>query len=300
MLRRLAKIQLSVFIVVFCLAIMLFGTMLAENAVHPHQSQNIVETAESIAFSTNTVHQDLQVTAADGTVLRAWLFTPTRPHPNYAILLHGVGDNRSGMHRLIRLLLKNGYAVLAPDSRTNLVTYGIREAGDVHLWADYLYKTQPVRNLYGLGESMGAAILLQSLPLEPRFQAVVAECPFSTFDAIAHDRIAQTFHSNAWPVRAMADPIIFSGLLYARMRYSVDLEAASPLNAVRGIETPILLIHGLSDTNIYPQHSRVLLFANPQHIVPWFVPNAKHTGAFTTAPDIFEQRVTSFFEAHQR
>ena len=66
----------------------------------------------------------------------------------------------------------------APDSRAALVTYGVKEAEDIHLWADYLYRTQDVQNLYGLGDSMGGAVLLQSLPLEPRFQAVVAESAF--------------------------------------------------------------------------------------------------------------------------
>ena len=209
------------------------------------------------------------------------------------------------MRRLISLFLRNGYAVLAPDSREHgasgglLTTYGILEAPDVHQWADYLFHTHPVRNLYGLGESMGAAVLLQSLPLEPRFQAVVAESPFSTFTAIAHDRIFQDLGSNALPVRLLAGPIVSSGLLYARLRYGLDLAAASPLDAVRHATVPILLIHGLRDDNISPQHSRVLLMANPRHIVPWFVPNAGHTGAFSTNPALFEERVISFFQSYQ-
>jgi dipeptidyl aminopeptidase/acylaminoacyl peptidase len=297
---RIALIQVAVLIALFFGMIALFGSILAETALHPHQSSRIAETAESIASATRSVHREVQITAADGTLLNAWLFLPLQLHPNYAILLHGVGDNRSGMHRLIRMLLRNNYAVLAPDSRLNLVTYGVREAGDVHAWADYLYRTQPVKNLYGLGESMGASVLLQSLPLERRFEAVVAECPFSTFGALAHDRVMQQFGTDAWPVRAIAGPAIFSGLLYGRIQYGVDLAAASPLSAVRTTDTPILLIHGLDDTKIYPQHSRTLLMANPRHVTPWFVPKAGHTGAFSNNPAVFEERVTTFFQAHER
>jgi fermentation-respiration switch protein FrsA (DUF1100 family) len=298
--RRTALLQTLFLIFLFLGMIVLFGVVLAETAVHPSRSGRIVESADSISANTKSVHQDVEIKGSDGTVLKAWLFLPLRPHLNYAILLHGVGDNRSGMHRLIRMLLRNDYAVLAPDSRMNLVTYGVREAGDIHAWADYLYRSQPIVNLYGLGESMGAAVLLQSLPLEPRFRAVVAESPFSTFDAVAHDRVAQKIGSDAWPVRALSGPVIFSGLLYARARYGVDLDAASPLKAVRETETPILLIHGLRDTNVYPQHSRTLLMANPRHIVPWFVPKAEHTGAFSTDPAVFEERVTTFFQSHQQ
>jgi uncharacterized protein len=298
--RRLALIQVSALVALFLVLFAAFGSILAENAVHPETvKRQDIENGDLIASTTGSTYQDVQIKAADGTVLRAWLFLPGRPHPNYAILLHGVGDTRAGMHNLIRMLLRNDYAILAPDSRTNLVTYGVLEAPDVHQWADYLYRTQLVQNLYGLGESMGAAVLLQSLPLEPRFCAAVADSPFSTFTAIGHDRIQQDLNSDSWPARAIAAPVIFFGLFYTRVRYGVDLSAASPLNAVRHTSTPILLIHGLRDDNISPQHSRILLLADPHHIVPWFVPKARHTGAYSADPALFEQRVISFFETYK-
>jgi fermentation-respiration switch protein FrsA (DUF1100 family) len=289
---RKAVIQVSILLGLFVAIPILFGCLLADNALHP-------ATAAKYGPDT-TAHQDVQIKGTGGTLLNASLYVPSGAHPNYVILLHGVSDTRQGMQRIARMLLRDNYAVLAPDSRNDLVTYGIREAPDVHLWADYLYRTQPVRNLYGLGESMGAAILLQALPLEPRFQAVVAECPFSTFTAIAHERIQQYLDSDAWVVRALAVPVVFSGFLYARARYGVDLGSVSPLDAVRHTITPILLIHGLRDNNISPQHSRTLLLANPRHITPWFVPKAGHVGAYGADPALFEQRVTTFFEAHQR
>jgi uncharacterized protein len=298
--RRIALIQGSVLLALFLVLASVFGGILAENALHPAiVDRHPANLADSIA-GTAATYQDVQIHAADGTLLGGWLFLPSRPHPNYAILLHGVGDTRAGMHRLIRMLIRDDYAVLAPDSRASLVTYGVKEAGDVHLWADYLYRTQTVLNLYGLGESMGAAVLLQSLPLEPRFQAVVAESPFSTFTAIAYDRIEQNFESDSWPVRAIAAPIVFSGMFYARARYGVDLRSASPLEAVRHTSIPILLIHGLRDTNVSPQHSRILTLANPRDVVPWFVPKAGHSGAFSADPAVFEERVTSFFRIHRQ
>jgi dipeptidyl aminopeptidase/acylaminoacyl peptidase len=289
---RLAALSFAALLALIAAA----GCLLAENALHVRHT--------AVSQLTAPAHQDAQIRTPDGADLHAWLFLPARPHPNYVIVLHGVGDTRAGMRSIAAMLLHNGYAVLAPDSRGHgestgePLTYGIREAHDVHQWADYLYRTQQVENLYGLGESMGAAILLESLPIEPRFRAVVAECPFSSFTAIAHDRIYQAFQSDSWPVRAAAAPTILFGFLYARLRYGIDLTAASPIEAVRHVTTPILLIHGLHDTNIPPQHSRDLLFANPRHIVPWFVPKAGHVGAFSANRALFEQRVVSFFQSY--
>jgi uncharacterized protein len=296
---RLVIIQVSILVLILMALTAVFGSMLAENALHARTVGRYgLNTPGLIDSDTGSTHQDVQIKAADGTELQAWLFLPARPHPNCAILLHGVGDTRGGMQSLIRMLLRHDYAVLAPDSRTDLVTYGVLEAPDVHLWVDYLYNTQKVQNLFGLGESMGAAVLLQSLPLEPRFRAVVAESSFSTFTGVARDRIQQNLNGNSWPVRAIAVPIVSSGLLYTRLRYGVDLSRASPIEAVRRNSTPILLIHGLKDNNISPQHSRNLLLANPRHITPWFVPKAGHVGAYSADPAVYEERVINFFESN--
>ena len=75
---------------------------------------------------------------------------------------------------LTRLFVENHYAVLAPDSRGHgrsggdVVTYGLREADDLHRWVDWLMATERPRNVFEMGESLGAAVLLQSLVGERR------------------------------------------------------------------------------------------------------------------------------------
>ena len=86
---------------------------------------------------------------------------------------------------------------------------------------------------------MGAATLIESLRSEPRFRAVVAECPFATFCEIARDRLTQL----GVPV-VFAGPLVEGGFLYARIRYGIDLDRASPVEALRRSATPLLLIHG--------------------------------------------------------
>jgi hypothetical protein len=66
------------------------------------------------------------------------------------------------------------------------------KAGDIHRWADALLAEPRVERLYGIGQSMGAAILMESLSLAPRFRALTADCPFVTFEEIAFDRCSRT------------------------------------------------------------------------------------------------------------
>ena len=256
--------------------------------------------ADTIAGGGASAWEPARVTASDGVVLDGWLFTPRQPNGSAVILLHGVGDTRGGMYAHAGYLLRAGFTVLDPDCRGHgssggsLTTYGIREAGDVHAWVDWLFRNRPIQHLYGLGESMGAAILLQSLPREPRFCAVVAECPFDTFEDVAYYRLERASGLNRWA----AWPVVRIGFLYARLVYGVDLRQASATAAVRIATVPILLIHGASDTNIPPIQSQILHAANPNATTLWIVPRAVHISALGAEPREYVRRVTEWFQSH--
>ena len=152
--------------------------------------------------------------------------------------------------------------------------------------------------MYGLGESMGAAELLQSLTEEPRFCAVVAESPFATFREVAYARFGRPFHVGPWLGRTFFRPSIDVGFLYVRLRYGLNMEDASPERAVMNSKVPILLIHGLNDRNIPPYHSDLIEAANPGSVALWKVPGAVHTGAAKAAPEEFSRRVLGWFGEH--
>ncbi len=256
--------------------------------------------AQALADATRARWQAAAVTAPDGVVLRAWLFTPRAANGSAVILLHGVGDTRKGVLNHANYLLSAGFTVLAPDSRGHgasqgeYITYGVKEAGDVHAWGDWLFANRPIQRLYGMGESMGAAVILQSLATEPRLRAVVAECPYATFREVAYDRLA----TPRFPPHFSLWPIIQTGYLYARLRYGVDLHLASPLAAVRATHVPILLIHGTADTNIPCRNSQELHAANPAATTLWLVPGATHVNALSIDPQRYIARVTGWFRDH--
>lgn len=272
----------------------------AENALHirerPAPEEQLVR---AIARDTSSTWETVRIHAADDVPLDAWVLTPSYPNGSAAILLHGVGDTRRGVSAQAGLLAKSGYTVLAPDVRGHgssggeIITYGVREAGDVHAWADWLFRHRPVERLYGFGASMGAAILLQSLPGEPRFRAVVAEAPFSNFERIASDRMSQM---GGMPV-AVSWPIMKLGFLYTRVRYRVDLRNASPAAATLQTRVPILLIHGTLDSNISIRHSRELAAAN-RGLKLWEVPGGHHVDAALIVPALYEKTLVGWFQSH--
>jgi len=283
------------------------GISLGWMALHPgHRplTAKAEHRAEAATHDENAELSDVQIVTSDGIILRAWFIRPAQTNGNSVLLLHGVSDNRLGMYGYGDWLAKNHYSVLLPDARGHglsggeLATYGLRESDEIHQWVNWLQENDHSRCVFGLGESMGAAQLLQSLAEESRFCAVVAESPFATFREVAYARFGRPFHVGPWLGRTFFRPTVDVGFLYVRLRYGLNMETASPEQAVVGTHVPVLLIHGLSDRNIPSYHSDQIQAHNRRDVALWKVAGAVHTGAHTVALQEFERRVLDWFSIH--
>ena len=237
-------------------------------------------------------------------MLRGWFLRPAESNGDSIILLHGVSDNRLGVYGYGKWLLENHYSVLLPDARAHglsggeIATYGIKESDDIHRWVDWIEMNVQPKCVFGFGESMGAAQILQSLSKESRFCAVVAESPFETFREVSYARFGQPFHAGPWLGRTFFWPTDEVGFLYARLRYGLNLDADSPRNAVERTKVPVFLIHGTRDRNIPFYNSQDIQAANPRDVVLWLVPGAGHCGAHQVSPNDFDRRLLSWFSEH--
>lgn len=243
---------------------------------------------------------DVSITARDGTVLRAWEIRPRQSNRDAVIVLHGMGDNRLGMTGYAQLMLAHGFTVLMPDAREHglsggeVSAYGLVERDDIHQWFDWLERGSHPRCIFGFGEPMGAAQLLQSLGAGVNFCAVVAESSFASFREIAYDRMGQPFGLGPWFGRTLLRPVVEVAFLRARWKYGLNMELVSPEDAVAASAVPVLLIHGQVDRNIPVRHSRRIYARNPRTQL-WEVPGADHCGAFGAAPQEFERQVVGWF-----
>ncbi len=303
---RLATVLVAVWLVV-CAAI---GIVATEWALHPGRralDAKAEAIAQEIALRNHAELTEVSVTASDGATLRGWSIRPMHGNGDAVILLHGHTDNRAGMLGNADLLLGHGYAVLLPDARAHgtsggeLATYGVKEASDIRLWFDWMRRIESPRCIDGLGESMGAAQLLQSLWITPGFCAVVAESSFASFREASFDRLGEKLHAGAWAGRTLLRPAVEAGLIYARWKYGVDFEQASPENVVVASKVPVLLIHGKKDINLPSRHSEMILARNKTRIPVvelWEPAEAGHCGAAGAEPEEFTRRVIGWFASH--
>ena len=283
------------------------GIFVAEGSLHPTRRPLTSEDKTTMLETAAKLYSDLEevsITTPDAITLRAWAIRPHHRNGDAMILLHGLADNRIGMTGYAQLFLARGFMVLLPDARAHgasggqLATYGLLERNDIHQWYDFLLAQSHPHCIYGFGESMGAAELLQSLVIEPHFCAVAAESSFSSFREIAYDRMGQPFHLGPWFGRTLLRPVIEFAFLYVRWKYNLDMWHVSPEDSVATTTVPVFLIHGQTDGNIPPRHSQSIQAHNPK-VVLWKVPNADHCGAITAAPNEFTTRLLTWFSANR-
>jgi alpha-beta hydrolase superfamily lysophospholipase len=265
-------------VIYYALGCTIPAIFLGEFAVHPANRAISPAGAESMATRMGVALQDVVINAEDGIALRGWFMRPARANGKAVLLLHGVADDRRGMMTLAKLFLSHGFSVLVPDSRGHgesggYPSFGVKEVGDVKKWYDWLKANAGASFIYALGESMGAAIALQSIKGVP-FAAVVAESPFANFRDIAYIRVGQFLGTGAWMGRIVLRPAVELAFLYCLATRGVWLPEASPEKAVAGTTVPVLLIHGLADDSIPFQQSEKIQAKNPAHVSLWKVPQA--------------------------
>ena len=284
------------------------GITLAELQLHPWRRPltHVDEAQRFVHARYGARLENAEIIAKDGVTLNAWYLRPTNWNGRDVLILHGVQDNREGVAGFAPPLLDHGYGVLLPDSRAHgesggtLATYGLSESDDIHRWVDWLYLRRQSKCVYGFGESMGAALVLDSLTVEDRFCAVVAESPFSSFRSVGYERAALYVRAPSWVGRTLLRLPVEVGLAYARLRYGLDFDDDSPADAVARSNTPILLIHGTKDINILPRHSELIAARAPAHVSLWKVSGARHCGASAVAPEAFWTKVLTWFDHYSQ
>ncbi len=272
--------------VVAFVALAVAGKIFTQNTLHVAR-----RTAKAAGLS-------VEIEATDKIKLKASWFPAGNPG-RCVIVLHGISDSRASSAGFAPMFLYQGYSVLAPDSRAHgesggdVVTYGLLEKSDILAWTRWM-RSHGCSRLYGLGESLGGAILIQAAAAEDVFEAIVTESAYADLKSAAEHRLWRMF---GLP-QPLAQLAAVNGKWYARVVYGLHLDDASPLDAIRRLGTPVLLIHGLADNQTPPDHSRRLAAANPRITRVWLVPEAAHCGAYAAAPEEFQRQVLAWFGDH--
>jgi uncharacterized protein len=278
------------------------GVFLGGGILHPYRKALTVDEVSRSDRWFAEVHatrSDFEVSASDGAKLRGWKVRPETPKGDWIVIFHGLGDNRSGQVGYAKFLLAHGYGTLMMDSRAqggsegDIGTYGWMERNDSKAIDDALVASEAVRHLFYFGESMGAAIALQSAAVDPRVAGVVAEDPFSNLREVTYDYAGLQFS----PLlrKTLFRPAAMMALSQAEKEGGFKVDDVSPEKAVEQRAFPVLLICGTEDHNIPCRHARRIFedAIGPKEL--WIVRGAGHSMAYGVQREEFERRVLGFF-----
>jgi hypothetical protein len=174
-------------------------------------------------------------------------------------------------------------------------TYGALEIFDVQCIVKSLQSSETELHFFALGESMGAAVALQSGALVPEIDGVVAEGAFRDLHEVTFDYAG--LQQSVFLGKTLFRPTALAADWIAQRGIDARFEDISPQKAVASRRFPILLICGASDRKIPCRHSQAIYNTAIGERELWIVPQAGHEKAIVTDPEEFKRRVLDFFES---
>lgn len=282
------------------------GWVAGPGFLHPIRREltpDLIRDARNSLLPMGKACEEFDVRAPDGVQLRGWKVRAAHPNGSWVLVFHGVADNRVGTVEHARMLLPAGYGLVMMDARAHgasdgpMATYGWLERKDTSAVVDALEQSEHPQHLFALGESMGAAIALQSAGYDPRIEAVAAEAPFANLQEAAYDYAG--LRQFPWLGKTLLAPGAWLLVYRGQQAAGFPSGEVSPERAVRARAFPVFLICDEADHALPCRHSEMIYRAarGPKEL--WRVPNAMHTGAIGVQPEEFRRRVLAFFERYR-
>lgn len=226
------------------------------------------------------------------------LYMRARPDAPHLILCHGYSSNLTQCYGIGRQLHELGYGVLLFDFRgaglsaRKKVTVGWLEKRDLFGAVNFLRGRIGQDVPIGvLGYSMGGAVAIMAAAESREISAVVTDSAYAQLDAVIKLGIKRLPTSLA---RLFGSLSIYIGerLSGHKVRKIRPLEHVANLSP-----TPLLLIHGMEDTQISYENALALY----EHAFPprevWLVEGAGHCRSFNERPEQYLKRVSGFFQS---
>lgn len=214
-------------------------------------------------------------------------------------LLHGRSGLKEDMLAVAERFVAAGYRCVVYDARCHgesggeCCTFGQAETGDFRSVLDRTLHLLQQRGekpgqLCAVGISLGASVLLQSLPDEPRLSAIVAVAPFATLPEVVNHSARRNIHSHI-PLWLIAGTMHTSGY-----RAGFDPFRISPLLATGRTTCPIFFVHGALDEVIPVDHTRRLHAAATGPKKLRIIPNGNHGNVLARGGDALYREMIEF------
>lgn len=215
------------------------------------------------------------------------------------IYLHGYTGHRYSQLEYIPMFWERGCDAVAYDARGHndsddaFHTFGYYEKRDAAAVIDWtMARTGLAASQIGLmGSSYGAATALQTLDLNDDLAFVIADSAYQNMETIV-------LHQGQAQFGSIVNPFVGMAITIAEARAAMEFDDVSPLNAVKGKETPTLLLHIRADQFTPSTHSEAIYQASNQAVTEFYLTDwaERHGTPFHGNPEAYTAIIDAFLE----
>ncbi|MBR0574718.1 alpha/beta fold hydrolase [Proteiniclasticum sp. BAD-10] len=216
------------------------------------------------------------------------------PSKNFVILVHGITMNIYGALKYLPFFYSKGFNVVVFDLRNHgqtggpNTTYGHFEKWDLSAVTDYLYTTYGQDIHIGVhGESMGGAISILHMGMDPRVEFGIIDCAFSDLSELLLLKLKQDSGIKSKKLLQLVNQFIKS-------KSGFSIEDVSPVKEVPSIKKPILFIHGTQDTYIPPMMAKAMYAFKVENKFLYLAEGGEHSTAMAVDPQRYDEEITRF------
>ena len=233
--------------------------------------------------------------SSDGFDVKSWWISG-RIKNKAIILCHGFGLDKSDFPGHLKFLYNAGYSLLLFDFRGHgessleYTSLGYLEVNDL-LGAVSFVRRKKIRRIGILGLSMGASTAIIAATKTKYINAVVADSPFAKLHEVIDNYGKKYYHISSKIITRLT-------VWMAELRTGFKYERVNPIEDIKKMNAPLLIIHGQKDS-LVPVANAKELFANakgPKEFVVF--PGIDHGEAHLKCKFKYENKVLDFYRRY--
>src|SRR3989338_2543502 len=273
-------------LIFIALWLIIFSLLIFYMSIHP---QKIITNLAPSDFGLN--YEEVLFNSADGIKLSGW-FIPHNKTKSTIIVMHGYPADKANLLGIAEFLAKD-FNVFLFDFRSfgksegKYTTAGYLERNDLLGAIEYLQKEKNITKIGLYGFSLGGAVALMTN--HENVKAIVTDSAYAKLSHMVQHMYRIFF--------VLKYPLAYLTKLYGMLFLRINLDDASPVDNIKNIKMPILLIHAEKDSQIPISEAYLLHDANKKAEL-WIVENAEHGMTHSIDPKKYEKRVLEFFDGY--
>ncbi len=232
---------------------------------------------------------------SEGLKISGWAARNTKTDVGI-LLLHGFRGHRGHLVDRSQFLFDAGYSVVLIDlpshgeSEGKRITLGFDESLGVIAASEYMKVEMGLNRVGVIGSSLGGAAVLLG-DKDRSYDAVVLEAVFTDIRKAVGNRL----YKRLGIVGTLASPLL---LCQIWPRFGFSFSDLSPIQNIRKLKAPVLVIGGEIDDRTTKDETIDLFNAANEPKELWIVPKASHVDMHRHGKEAYRKRVLSFFQSH--